>query len=82
MQLSLSYPSAETRLPCEFCEELYPEEDLILHQVGCLIIWGREGGGKLTQEEGLWEHHPLFNSAHCPLGQFEENALLLSLPRS
>ncbi|KAL7986620.1 hypothetical protein Chor_012903 [Crotalus horridus] len=43
--MSLSYPSAETRLPCEFCEELYPEEDLILHQ-------------------------------------FEENALLLSLPRS
>ncbi|NXH17356.1 TRAD1 protein, partial [Bucco capensis] len=22
-------------LPCEFCEELYPEEDLILHQTGC-----------------------------------------------
>ncbi|XP_060106351.1 TRAF-type zinc finger domain-containing protein 1 [Heteronotia binoei] len=25
----------ETLLPCEFCEELYPEEDLILHQTGC-----------------------------------------------
>ncbi|XP_072456517.1 TRAF-type zinc finger domain-containing protein 1 [Notamacropus eugenii] len=25
----------ETMLPCEFCEELYPEEDLILHQTGC-----------------------------------------------
>nr|XP_056715612.1 TRAF-type zinc finger domain-containing protein 1 [Euleptes europaea] len=24
-----------TLLPCEFCEELYPEEDLILHQTGC-----------------------------------------------
>ncbi|XP_056153444.1 TRAF-type zinc finger domain-containing protein 1 isoform X2 [Lampris incognitus] len=22
-------------LPCEFCEELFPEEDLILHQTGC-----------------------------------------------
>ncbi|NXV84895.1 TRAD1 protein, partial [Calonectris borealis] len=22
-------------LPCEFCEELYPAEDLILHQTGC-----------------------------------------------
>ncbi|XP_067395605.1 TRAF-type zinc finger domain-containing protein 1 [Emydura macquarii macquarii] len=22
-------------LPCEFCEALYPEEDLILHQTGC-----------------------------------------------
>ncbi|XP_028913698.1 TRAF-type zinc finger domain-containing protein 1 [Ornithorhynchus anatinus] len=25
----------KTMLPCEFCEELYPEEDLILHQTGC-----------------------------------------------
>ncbi|XP_051489508.1 TRAF-type zinc finger domain-containing protein 1 isoform X1 [Apus apus] len=24
-----------TVLPCEFCEELYPAEDLILHQTGC-----------------------------------------------
>ncbi|NWU90401.1 TRAD1 protein, partial [Upupa epops] len=24
-----------TMLPCEFCEELYPAEDLILHQTGC-----------------------------------------------
>uniref|UniRef100_A0A670ZRS3 TRAF-type zinc finger domain-containing protein 1 n=1 Tax=Pseudonaja textilis TaxID=8673 RepID=A0A670ZRS3_PSETE len=31
----LSYPSAETLLPCEFCEELFPEGDLILHQTGC-----------------------------------------------
>lgn len=23
----------DTMLPCEFCEELFPEEDLILHQV-------------------------------------------------
>lgn len=23
----------EAMLPCEFCEELFPEEDLILHQV-------------------------------------------------
>lgn len=26
---------AEIMLPCEFCEELFPEEDLILHQTGC-----------------------------------------------
>ncbi|XP_062999834.1 TRAF-type zinc finger domain-containing protein 1 [Elgaria multicarinata webbii] len=25
----------EILLPCEFCEELYPEGDLILHQTGC-----------------------------------------------
>ncbi|NWH71512.1 TRAD1 protein, partial [Piaya cayana] len=24
-----------TMLPCEFCEELFPAEDLILHQTGC-----------------------------------------------
>ncbi|XP_027888651.1 TRAF-type zinc finger domain-containing protein 1 [Xiphophorus couchianus] len=27
--------SADTMLPCEFCEELFPEEDLILHETGC-----------------------------------------------
>ncbi|XP_060763364.1 TRAF-type zinc finger domain-containing protein 1 isoform X2 [Neoarius graeffei] len=27
--------SSEIMLPCEFCEELFPEEDLILHQTGC-----------------------------------------------
>ncbi|XP_063051853.1 TRAF-type zinc finger domain-containing protein 1 isoform X2 [Engraulis encrasicolus] len=26
---------SEIMLPCEFCEELFPEEDLILHQTGC-----------------------------------------------
>ncbi|KAM3867499.1 TRAF-type zinc finger domain-containing protein 1 [Diretmus argenteus] len=25
----------DAMLPCEFCEELFPEEDLILHQTGC-----------------------------------------------
>ncbi|XP_034757985.2 TRAF-type zinc finger domain-containing protein 1-like [Acipenser ruthenus] len=25
----------DTMLPCEFCEKLFPEEDLILHQTGC-----------------------------------------------
>ncbi|XP_048412605.1 TRAF-type zinc finger domain-containing protein 1-like isoform X2 [Stegostoma tigrinum] len=24
-----------TMLPCEFCEELFPEEELIIHQTGC-----------------------------------------------
>ncbi|XP_061459397.1 TRAF-type zinc finger domain-containing protein 1 isoform X2 [Rhineura floridana] len=28
-------PKTETLLPCEFCEELFPEEDLILHQTSC-----------------------------------------------
>ncbi|XP_041856325.1 TRAF-type zinc finger domain-containing protein 1 isoform X2 [Melanotaenia boesemani] len=29
------HDQTETMLPCEFCEELFPEEDLILHQTGC-----------------------------------------------
>ncbi|XP_076854356.1 TRAF-type zinc finger domain-containing protein 1 isoform X2 [Brachyhypopomus gauderio] len=28
-------PASDIMLPCEFCEELFPEEDLILHQTGC-----------------------------------------------
>ncbi|KAJ8385992.1 hypothetical protein AAFF_G00178130 [Aldrovandia affinis] len=34
-QLSPHQPGADTMLPCEFCEELFPEEDLILHQTSC-----------------------------------------------
>ncbi|XP_040898727.1 TRAF-type zinc finger domain-containing protein 1 [Toxotes jaculatrix] len=29
------HDQTDTMLPCEFCEELFPEEDLILHQTGC-----------------------------------------------
>ncbi|XP_078106891.1 TRAF-type zinc finger domain-containing protein 1 isoform X3 [Sander vitreus] len=29
------HDQADSMLPCEFCEELFPEEDLILHQTGC-----------------------------------------------
>ncbi|KAM6954419.1 TRAF-type zinc finger domain-containing protein 1 [Aplochiton taeniatus] len=31
----LDHNQTDTMLPCEFCEELFPEEDLILHQTGC-----------------------------------------------
>ncbi|XP_063171497.1 TRAF-type zinc finger domain-containing protein 1 isoform X2 [Candoia aspera] len=31
----LGGPKTETLLPCEFCEELYPEGELTLHQTGC-----------------------------------------------
>lgn len=33
--VGLDQEHTETMLPCEFCEELFPEEDLILHQTGC-----------------------------------------------
>lgn len=38
--------SSEIMLPCEFCEELFPEEDLILHQVRFqpLTIKGSDSG--------------------------------------
>ncbi|XP_028269767.1 TRAF-type zinc finger domain-containing protein 1 [Parambassis ranga] len=29
------HEQTDAMLPCEFCEELFPEEDLILHQTGC-----------------------------------------------
>ncbi|XP_043925686.1 TRAF-type zinc finger domain-containing protein 1 [Protopterus annectens] len=30
--------SNDTMLPCEFCEELFPEEDLLVHQTGCNTV--------------------------------------------
>ncbi|XP_077318157.1 TRAF-type zinc finger domain-containing protein 1 [Lithobates pipiens] len=37
-QLNVPTSSSEsTQLPCEFCEELFPLEDLILHQSGCRL---------------------------------------------
>ncbi|XP_018425212.1 PREDICTED: TRAF-type zinc finger domain-containing protein 1 [Nanorana parkeri] len=35
--LAVVPPSEGTQLPCEFCEELFPVEDLILHQSGCQL---------------------------------------------
>ncbi|KAL2091942.1 hypothetical protein ACEWY4_011740 [Coilia grayii] len=32
---AVDHSPSEIMLPCEFCEELFPEEDLILHQTGC-----------------------------------------------
>ncbi|KAJ6656668.1 hypothetical protein lerEdw1_003555 [Lerista edwardsae] len=42
---SPSQPRPEALLPCEFCEELYPEEDLILHQVSYIALHLSRGGG-------------------------------------
>ncbi|KAH1180189.1 TRAF-type zinc finger domain-containing protein 1 [Mauremys mutica] len=43
-------------LPCEFCEALYPEEDLILHQTGCnpasaFASFSKRGSSPSQQEE-------------------------------
>ncbi|XP_042297321.1 TRAF-type zinc finger domain-containing protein 1 isoform X2 [Sceloporus undulatus] len=49
-------------LSCEFCEELYPEEDLILHQTGCdptsaLAAFSKRSSSSPQSERlrGLWE---------------------------
>ncbi|XP_068937986.1 TRAF-type zinc finger domain-containing protein 1 [Petaurus breviceps papuanus] len=55
--------SNETMLPCEFCEELYPEEDLILHQTGCnpasalASFSKRSSPPSLSQDRGDREGH-------------------------
>ncbi|XP_038228861.1 TRAF-type zinc finger domain-containing protein 1 isoform X3 [Dermochelys coriacea] len=43
-------------LPCEFCEALYPEEDLILHQTGCnpasaFASFSKRGSSPSQQQE-------------------------------
>ncbi|XP_010019380.1 PREDICTED: TRAF-type zinc finger domain-containing protein 1, partial [Nestor notabilis] len=49
-------------LPCEFCEELYPAEDLILHQAEDDIIIPCEFCGIQLEEETLFHHQH-----HCDL---------------
>ncbi|XP_073169674.1 TRAF-type zinc finger domain-containing protein 1 isoform X1 [Lepidochelys kempii] len=46
----------EIMLPCEFCEALYPEEDLILHQTGCnpasaFASFSKRGSSPSQQQE-------------------------------
>lgn len=50
-------------LPCEFCEELFPPEDLILHQVGHVTLWRCE-----WIMFGLFASDCLMASFSCDLG--------------
>ena len=34
----LSWTEDDTFLPCEFCQELFPFDNLILHQVGAKCV--------------------------------------------
>ncbi|NXU78932.1 TRAD1 protein, partial [Oreotrochilus melanogaster] len=59
-------------LPCEFCEELYPAEDLILHQTGCnpasaFASFSKRSSLKPHKYDGLCDagsksHRPLSSS--------------------
>ncbi|XP_044296778.1 TRAF-type zinc finger domain-containing protein 1 isoform X2 [Varanus komodoensis] len=49
---------AEILLPCEFCEELFPEGELILHQTGCspssALASFSKSSAFIPQSERLW----------------------------
>ncbi|XP_030073572.1 TRAF-type zinc finger domain-containing protein 1 isoform X2 [Microcaecilia unicolor] len=71
-------------LPCEFCEELFPEEDLILHQTGCnpdsvLPAFRRRSSPGQPQEHA--EHFPtLLEQMSSPGFMSRELASLLEGP--
>ncbi|XP_054029300.1 TRAF-type zinc finger domain-containing protein 1 isoform X2 [Dryobates pubescens] len=46
-------------LPCEFCEELYPAEDLILHQTGCNPASAFASFSKRSSSPNLREYNGL-----------------------
>ncbi|NWT82915.1 TRAD1 protein, partial [Lanius ludovicianus] len=43
-------------LPCEFCEELCPAEDLILHQTGCNPASAFASFSKRSSSPNVWEY--------------------------
>ncbi|NWV68549.1 TRAD1 protein, partial [Malurus elegans] len=49
-------------LPCEFCEELCPAEDLILHQTGCNPASAFASFSKRSSSPNLWEYRGGSNS--------------------
>ncbi|NWH88770.1 TRAD1 protein, partial [Aegithalos caudatus] len=48
-----------TMLPCEFCEELCPAEDLILHQTGCNPASAFASFSKRSSSPNPWEYSGL-----------------------
>ncbi|NXH49767.1 TRAD1 protein, partial [Dicaeum eximium] len=48
-----------TMLPCEFCEELCPAEDLILHQTGCNPASAFASFSKRSSSPNPWEQSGL-----------------------
>ncbi|NXY15592.1 TRAD1 protein, partial [Atrichornis clamosus] len=54
-----------TMLPCEFCEELCPAEDLILHQTGCNPASAFASFSKRSSSPNPWEHSGLPAAGAC-----------------
>ncbi|NWI61817.1 TRAD1 protein, partial [Calyptomena viridis] len=48
-----------TMLPCEFCEELCPAEELILHQTGCNPASAFASFSKRSSSPNPWEYRDL-----------------------
>lgn len=60
--------SNDTMLPCEFCEELFPEEDLIVHQTGCNAVSAFASFTKKTNTPHVqFDHDGVFKSFPQPL---------------
>ncbi|NXA03976.1 TRAD1 protein, partial [Sapayoa aenigma] len=49
----------EIMLPCEFCEELCPAEELILHQTGCNPASAFASFSKRSSSPNPWEYRDL-----------------------
>ncbi|XP_068268992.1 TRAF-type zinc finger domain-containing protein 1 isoform X2 [Nyctibius grandis] len=64
-------------LPCEFCEELYPAEDLILHQTGCNPASAFASFSKRSSSLKLREYDGLRDT-----GSKSWTSLLLSQPQA
>ncbi|XP_075424253.1 TRAF-type zinc finger domain-containing protein 1 isoform X1 [Ascaphus truei] len=81
-------PSSQTSnnimLPCEFCEELFPEEDLILHQSGCnprsAFASFCKRSPSPSHELDFGQHKPSFDRISNPTLMSERSAPNLEQP--
>ncbi|NWU75262.1 TRAD1 protein, partial [Onychorhynchus coronatus] len=77
----ISFPSladAETiMLPCEFCEELCPAEELILHQTGCNPASAFASFSKRSSSPNPWDYDDL-----CAVGSNSWRTLPSSQPQA
>ncbi|NXP17541.1 TRAD1 protein, partial [Scytalopus superciliaris] len=64
-------------LPCEFCEELCPAEELILHQTGCNPASAFASFSKRSSSPNPWEYDGL-----CAVGSNSWSTLPASQPQA
>nr|XP_033811491.1 TRAF-type zinc finger domain-containing protein 1 isoform X2 [Geotrypetes seraphini] len=77
--------SENIMLPCEFCEELFPEEDLILHQTGCnpdsvLAAFSKRSSSPGQPQERAQHFPTLLEQMSSPGFMSRELASLLDKP--